>query len=141
MPKSTGLITTEALLKGYGSLEVDQLMAPLSNNFCHQVLPESLGMPARNAKQFAEHAAQIFSVFSTFRMNPKAVFEDQGRNVVVVHARMEGTLKGGNEEWLNECVMIIFLSADATQVVKIEEFVDSAKAMEMRTKHAPNMAE
>lgn len=134
------LITTEALLEGYGSLNVDQLMGPLSNDFSHQILPESLGMPARNAKQFAEHAAQIFSIFSKFRMIPKAVFEDGGRNVIVVHARMEGTLKGSGEEWLNECVMIISLSADGTQVIKIEEFVDSAKAMEMRKKHAPNMA-
>lgn len=141
MSKSPGLRTTEALLEGYSSLNVDKLMDSLSNDFSHQVLPESLRMPARNSEQFAEHAAQIFSIFSKFRMIPKAIFEDQGRNVFVVHARMEGTLKGSNEEWLNECVMIICLSEDGTKVTKIEEFVDSAKAMEMRKKHVSNMAE
>ncbi|KAH8768901.1 hypothetical protein F5883DRAFT_553157 [Diaporthe sp. PMI_573] len=141
MSKSPRIKTTEALLDGYSSLNVDRLMSPLSSDFSHQVLPESLGMPIRNANQFAEHAAQIFSVFSQFCMSPKAIFEDQGQNVVVVHARMEGTLKGSNEEWLNECVMIICLSEDGTQVVQIKEFVDSSKAIEMRTKHVSNMAE
>lgn len=74
-------------------------------------------------------------------MNPKAIFDDQGQNAVVVHARMEGVLKGSNEEWLNECVMIIAFSQDGTEVVKVTEFVDSAKAVEMRKKHAPRMNE
>ncbi|KAI3397273.1 hypothetical protein diail_11072 [Diaporthe ilicicola] len=141
MSKSPRLKTAETLLDGYSSLNIDQLTAPLSPDFSHQVLPESLRMPIRNAKQFAEHAAEIFSVFSEFRMRPKAIFDDQQQNVVVVHARMEGTLKGSNEQWLNECVMIIYMSEDGTQVVKVKEFVDSAKATEMRKKHAPNMSE
>lgn len=128
-------------MDGYNSLNVDRLTAPLSSDFSHHVLPESLEMPVRNVKQFAEHAAQIFSVFSEFTMRPKAIFEDLGQNVVVVHARMEGKLKSSNEEWLNECVMMVSLSEDGTQVVKIEEFVDSAKAVEMREKHVSNMAE
>lgn len=141
MSKSQCIVTTEALLDGYSSLNVDRLTAPLSRDFSHQVLPESLGMPTRNAKQFAEHAAQIFSVFNEFRMRPRAMFEDQEQNVVVVHARMEGKLKASNEEWLNECVMMVSLSDDGKEVVKVEEFVDSAKAVEMRKKHISNMTE
>lgn len=141
MSKSPRIKTTEALLHGYSSLDVGQLTAPLSSDFTHQVLPESLGMPVRNAKQFAGHAAQIFSIFSEFRMSPKAIFEDQVQNTVVVHARMEGILKDSNEVWLNECVMIICLSEDGTEVVKVTEFVDSAKAIEMQKKHVSQMAE
>lgn len=141
MSNSPRIITTQALLDGYSSLDVEQLTAPLSRGFTHQVLPESLGLPIRNAKQFVKHATEIFSIFREFRMSPKAIFEDQGQNAVVVHARMEGILKGSDEEWLNECVMIIAFSEDGTQVVKVTEFVDSAKAIEMRKKHASKMAE
>lgn len=141
MSKSPRIITTKALLDGYSSLDVERLTAPLSSDFTHQVLPESLGMPIRNAKQFAKHAAEIFSIFREFRMNPKAIFEDQGQNAVVVHARMEGSMKSSDEEWLNECVMIIAFSEDGTRVVKVTEFVDSAKAIEMRKRHASKMAE
>lgn len=141
MSNSTRMKTTQALLDGYSSLDVEQLTASLSRDFTHQVLPESLAMPVRNAKQFAVHATEIFSVFGEFRMHPKAIFEDQGRNAVVVHARMEGVLKVSNEEWLNECVMIISFSEDGTEVIKVTEFVDSVKAVEMRKKHAPRMNE
>lgn len=141
MSKSPRMKIVKTLLDGYSSLDVDRLTAPLSSNFSHQVLPESLGMPVRNAKQFAGHAAQIFSIFSEFRMILKDIFEDQAQSAVIVHARMEGILKGSSEEWLNECVMVICLSEDGTQVVKVTEFVDSAKAVEMRKKHAPGMNE
>lgn len=140
MSNSPGLKTAGALLDGYSSLNVDRLTAPLSSDYSHQILPESLRVPIRDAKAFAEHAAEIFSMFSEFRMNPKAIFEDQGQNAVVVHALMEGKLKDSNEEWLNECVMIICLSEDRSQVVKVTEFVDSAKAVELRNKHASKFA-
>ncbi|KAK7699260.1 hypothetical protein SLS64_011718 [Diaporthe eres] len=132
MSDSLRLKTARALLDGYSSLSVDQLTAPLASDYSHQILPESLGVPIRDANQFVEHAVEIFSMFSEFRMNPKAIFEDQGQNVVVVHARMEGKLKDSNEEWLNEY---------GSQVVKVKEFVDSAKAVELRKKHASKFIE
>ncbi|OJD30586.1 cytochrome p450 protein [Diplodia corticola] len=135
--QSQRLQTVHALLDGYGSLSVPTLAAPLADDFKHQVLPESLGMPARDKAAFEQHAAGIFSVFEAFAMVPKAVFEDSERNAVVVSARMQGTLKGGRGEWRNECVMLITLSEDGTRVVAVEEFVDSAKALEMRAKVAP----
>lgn len=135
--QSQRLQTAHALLDGYGSLSVPTLTAPLADDFKHQVLPESLGMPTRDKAAFEQHAAGIFSVFESFAMVPKAVFEDSERNAVVVSARMQGTLKGGKGEWRNECVMLIALSEDGTRVVAVEEFVDSAKALEMRAKMAP----
>ncbi|KAI1444986.1 hypothetical protein ABKA04_000011 [Annulohypoxylon sp. FPYF3050] len=131
-------MTVNALLDGYGSLSVPQLLATMAPEFHHQVLPESLGMKPRNREAFAQHAAGIFSIFDEFRMIPKSIIDDGPGNVAVVHARMQGTLKGGAGEWVNECVMMIQLSRDGSQVVGIMEFVDSAKALEMARKHAPD---
>lgn len=135
--QSQRLQTVHSLLDGYGSLSVPTLTATLADDFKHQVLPESLGMPARDKASFEQHAAGIFSVFEEFAMVPTAVFEDSERNAVVVSARMQGTLKGGKGEWRNECVMMITLSDDGTRIVEVHEFVDSAKALEMRAKMAP----
>lgn len=135
--QSQRLQTVHNLLDGYGSLSVSTLTSPLADDFKHQVLPESLGMPARDKASFEQHAAGIFSVFESFAMIPKAVFEDSERNAVVVSARMQGTLKGGKGEWRNECVMMVTLSEDGTKVLEVQEFVDSAKALEMRAKMAP----
>ncbi|KAI0880748.1 uncharacterized protein GGS22DRAFT_192883 [Annulohypoxylon maeteangense] len=133
------LATVHALLDGYGSLSVPTLLRPMAPDFTHQVLPTSLGMRARNREAFAQHAAGIFSVFEEFRMVPKSIVLDDGpANTAVVHARMQGILKSGAGEWINECVMIIRLSHDGDQVRDIMEFVDSAKALEMARKHAPD---
>ncbi|KAI1477274.1 hypothetical protein F4774DRAFT_389478 [Daldinia eschscholtzii] len=129
--------TVNTLLEGYGSLSVPQLLLSTTPDFYHQVLPESLGMAPRNREAFAQHAAGIFNVFDEFRMIPKSIVDDGPANMTVVHARMQGTLKGGAGEWINECVMMIQLSPDGTQVSRVTEFVDSAKALEMARKHAP----
>ncbi|KAI0834522.1 hypothetical protein F5Y06DRAFT_156443 [Hypoxylon sp. FL0890] len=132
------LSTVNALLDGYGSLSVPTLLSTTSPDFHHQVLPESLGMLPRNKESFAQHAAGIFNIFDEFRMIPKSIVDDGPGNVAVVHARMQGVLKGGAGEWINECVMMIQLTPDGTQVVGVTEFVDSAKALEMARKHAPD---
>ncbi|KAI1105684.1 hypothetical protein F4804DRAFT_118079 [Jackrogersella minutella] len=136
--RSRRLGMVNALLDGYGSLSVPNLLRTMSPDFYHQVLPESLGMKPRNREAFAQHAAGIFSIFEKFRMVPKLIIDDGPGNMAVVHARMQGVLKGQAGEWINECVMMIQLSVDGTQVVRVMEFVDSAKALEMARKHAPD---
>ncbi|KAK4443473.1 hypothetical protein QBC34DRAFT_477527 [Podospora aff. communis PSN243] len=136
-PSSVRLATVRTLLKGYSSLSVSQLLHPLSKTFTHQVLPVSLGMPVRNRDSFALHAKGIFAVFDTFRLVPESMYEDRERNVVVIHARMEGILANLRGWWGSECVMFVRLSEDGKKVEGIWEFVDSWKAVEMRNKFAP----
>lgn len=135
--KEQRMETIDALLAGYSSLSVEKLLKPLSPDFQHRVLPESLGMPARNRASFAGHAAEIFNIFETFKMMPKAVFDDPELSTVIIEALMLGTLKDGGHEWRNECNMTIKLTEDGTQVLDIREFVDSVKAVEMARRHAP----
>ncbi|KAM7212922.1 hypothetical protein V8F06_011677, partial [Rhypophila decipiens] len=141
--------TIRSLLQGYASLDVPTLLASLSDQFIHRVLPASLDMPARGIDAFAQHATGIFSVFDKFAMVPEETFTDLGKGIVTIHARMEGTLKAKPQsdgpgaiqaptiEWRNECVMMIRLSPDGSEVLEITEFVDSHKAIEMRQRHAP----
>lgn len=135
---TSSINAVNALIDGYGSLSVARLLEPLADDFHHQVLPDSLQMKLRSKDEFARHAQGIFSIFESFRLIPKSVVEDITRGMVVVHARMQGTLKGISEEWKNECIMIIRLSDDRTKIVGVQEFVDSMKAVEMRQKHAPS---
>lgn len=137
--KQSNMHTVRKLIDGYGSLSVPTLMEPLADDFQHRVLPESLEMPARDKESFAQHATGIFGIFEKFELVPVSMHEDKESNVAVVHARMQGTMKQGAMEWRNECIMIVRLSADGNKVVEISEFVDSAKAQQMRQKHAPEV--
>lgn len=136
--------TVHKLLAAYSSLSVDQLLPLLSPDFTHQVLPESLGMPIRDRGAFALHAIGIFSIFEKFQMTAHVAYYDQQQDVTVIQAVMDGTLKNrgnrGNRDgrWINECVMIVRLSRDGLQVTKIQEFVDSAKAIALHGSHTPD---
>ncbi|KAB5584737.1 hypothetical protein GE09DRAFT_275 [Coniochaeta sp. 2T2.1] len=125
------------LLDAYGSLSTTQLLDLLSPKFTHRVLPQSLDIPVRDKETFAQHAAGIFSVFESFQMQPKEILKVDGwKETWVVYAHMDGVLKGGRGEWRNECVLIVKMD-DQDLVEEIQEFVDSAKAVEMMKQHAP----
>ena len=67
--------------------------------------------------------------------------EDTG--YCVAHCKMGGKVNGQSEngkklieqglpEWWTECVLFVKISADGKRVVEVREFVDSAKAEELR---------
>ena len=102
----------------------------------------SLGMPARSKTEFRQHASGITNIFTSFKMEPLTVFEDEAQNAVVVYAKMTGELTRDMGPWTNECIMLMRFTDDGKKVVELREFVDSAKAKEMREKMAPkNFAE
>ncbi|KAF4556707.1 Hypothetical protein D9617_1g085860 [Elsinoe fawcettii] len=137
-PQSKRMATAEQVLHAYSTLSVDAILSPLSSTvFKQQILPMSLGMPARSKDEFSKHAAGITSVFRKFRMEPQQIYEDEVRNAVVIYAKMIGTLVKGMGEWENECVMIMKFDQSGEKVVELQEFVDSHKAKMMREKMAP----
>jgi hypothetical protein len=126
-----------ALLQAYASLQVTELLGLFAPSFRHQVFPESLGMPARDLAAFAKHAETIFSIFDEFHMIPiqdPLVSYSTGPPVVTILAKMKGVLKGSKGPWVNECVLVIGLTPDASKIVEIQEFVDSSKAILMARK-------
>ncbi|KAK1828027.1 hypothetical protein QBC39DRAFT_375062 [Podospora conica] len=128
--------TTSSLLRGYSSLSVPALLAPLTPDFTHRVLPSSLRVPPHDIDAFAAHARSMFSLFRRFEMVPVEVFEDVDQDAVVILARMEGETKGG-EAWENECVLVVKLTEDGRGVREVVEFVDGGKAGEMRGRFGP----
>lgn len=136
-PQSTRLQTAYRVLDAYSSLSLPAILAPLSEGFTQQVLPASLGMPCRTKPEFAKHAAGITSIFKEFAMVPQTVFEDPAENAVVVYCKMVGELTRDLGSWENECVIWMRFSQDGRSVVEHREFVDSAKAMQMKEKLAP----
>ncbi|KAF2838279.1 hypothetical protein M501DRAFT_1005151 [Patellaria atrata CBS 101060] len=132
--------TVHAFLNSYSECSADALLAYLSPEFSHQVLPTSIGMPKRDRDGFAGHAAMITSVFSSFAIEPQDVFEDPTQNAVIVYAHMKGEIKGLGPH-NNECMMILRLSQDQTKIEGMTEFVDSMVAMEMKQKMVKMMGE
>lgn len=136
-PHDTRLLTITALLRGYSSLSVPTLLARLTPDFTHRVLPSSLHMPPHDLEAFAAHARSMFSLFREFEMVPVEVFEDAEESAVVILAKMEGVLQCGGERWENECVLVVRLTPDGERVREVVEFVDSGKAGEMRGRFRP----
>lgn len=126
--RSERLRTAHALLESLSALSADAILQHLAPNFTHQILPQSLQIPARSRDEFAVHAQRITSIFSKFQMIPQSIFEDEDRNSVIIYARMVGELNFNLGHWENECIHMLKMSEDGTKVVEHKEFVDSARA-------------
>ncbi|KAH9899040.1 hypothetical protein F4778DRAFT_782636 [Xylariomycetidae sp. FL2044] len=128
--------TVHRLIEGFSSLSVPQILQPLASDFEYQVLPASLGLGPKDREAFARQAAGIFSIFDHFKLSPISITDGGGPDGwVFVHANMSGTLKTGHLPWQHECVMMVQLSDDGQDVVKLREFVDTAKARELGQNH------
>ncbi len=139
-PRSPRLTTAHAVIESYSTLSAASLLSHCAPSFTYRVLPASLGMPPRDKDAFLQQAGRIFSIFSSFAMVPQQIFEDDHSNAVIVYAKMVGELKGLGP-WENECVIVLRMSEDGTEVVEQTEFVDSAKANELREKMARKTSE
>ena len=108
--------TVHAVFNSYRTLSVASLLEPLAGNFTCRVLPQSL---KRDKKAFASHAAQIYSIFTRFAMEPQSVFEDTKNNVVFIHTKMVGELNSFGL-WEDEALLMMGMSEDGTKVVGME---------------------
>lgn len=132
--RSVRLQTVYNLLEGYHTLKVENILAPLADSCTQQVLPASLGLPTRSKADYGKHATGICTIFKDFHMEPQAVFEDEGQNSVVVYAKMIGELANDMGPWENECILMLRMSEDGTQIVEHKEFVDSKKFVDAAAK-------
>ena len=67
------------------------------------------------------------------------MFEDAKKNAIVVYRKITGELvpEKGGVEWVNECIMVMRIRKDAEQILEVKEFVNSQKAMQMRSQVKP----
>lgn len=75
--------------------------------------------------------------------NASAVHFCKGTNTVIAHCKMEGKINGSSEkgrvlvesgvtEWWTECVLFVRLDEEGRRVLEVREFVNSARAEELK---------
>ncbi|ORY10341.1 hypothetical protein BCR34DRAFT_588680 [Clohesyomyces aquaticus] len=143
------LRTFRKYIASYSSLRPAALTASASQNFLHAILPLSLNLPSRTLQPFKQHSAMIFSLFSSFEMIPHpngsgtSMHFSPSTNTAIAHCKMGGRINGESEkgkllvkrgvlEWWTECVLFVRFDGVGESVVEVREFVDSAKAGELR---------
>ncbi|PSN68796.1 hypothetical protein BS50DRAFT_619560 [Corynespora cassiicola Philippines] len=141
--------TFRKYVKAYSTLRPQALAATASNDFNHKVVPLSLQLPARTLEPFQQHASMIFSLFESFSMIPQPPNHKEAfhfckeTNTVIAHCKMGGKvneqsekgkilIESGLREWWTECVLFVQMNASGKRVVEVKEFVDSAKAEELK---------
>jgi len=136
-------------IKAYSTKRPQALAANASVDFTHVVLPSALQIPTRTLDPFKMHAGMIFSLFEKFDMLPQSqgpqgnVHYCKETNTVIAHCRMGGKINAQSEkgkllieqglnEWWTECVLFVRMDDEGRKVVEVREFVNSAKAEELK---------
>ncbi|KAH7120986.1 hypothetical protein B0J11DRAFT_533071 [Dendryphion nanum] len=138
------LTTFRKFIAAYSSRRPQALTATASNNFTYRSLPSSRKTSPRNLESFHAHAAQMFDLFESFNMiTQDPVHFSKSTNTVTAHCKMGGRvsesseggkklIEQGVEQWWVECVLMVKMDRSGRRVVGVSEFVDSAKAEELR---------
>jgi hypothetical protein len=141
--------TFRKYIKAYSTKRPQALAANASVDFTHVVLPSALQIPTRTLDPFKMHAGMIFSLFENFDMLPQSqgpqgnVHFCKETNTVIAHCRMGGKVNAQSEkgkllieqgvkEWWTECVLFVRMDEGGRKVMEVREFVNSAKAEELK---------
>ncbi|KAF7341260.1 hypothetical protein MVEN_01861700 [Mycena venus] len=115
------MLVMQAFIDAHTTRNMDRLSELMTDDFVWRLLPESLGVPAKNKRQFLLQIAELSRIFTSIKLQtPIEVI--QASDAIVVHIMGEGTLANG-KPYLGEYVKIFRFKGG--RVRSITDFTDS----------------
>ncbi|KAJ6546851.1 hypothetical protein B0H19DRAFT_1265840 [Mycena capillaripes] len=123
MTKSTQYIATSFVEPAITAGDLDGMAALMTDNFLWRFLPATLGVPAKNKRQYLLQSAELGRIFAFLKIemgSPLDVVETG--DAVVMHVMGNGQLATG-AAYQNECIVIF--RCEGGRVKSMTEFMDS----------------
>jgi len=127
-----------AWIDAYHAWDLDLILACYDEALEHRILPQSLGRPVLNKRQYGEYLKGILPLFKKFRLTVHEAIEADDK--MTIHASSIGESASGSP-YANEYTIIIhFVPAPASEgpnalpkMRLVKEFVDSAFSIKFFT--------
>ncbi|KAF9047699.1 hypothetical protein BJ165DRAFT_1315924, partial [Panaeolus papilionaceus] len=108
--------------------DFDDIMDCFDETLEHRILPQSLGRPVLNKKQYAQYFRAIFPIFKSWRATIHEVLESG--NAISVHVSSKGESVNGTP-YIQEYALLIHYAPQTDpnvlpKMTMVKEYVDSA---------------
>jgi ketosteroid isomerase-like protein len=123
-PSLTQKATARTFIDAYNAWDIEAIMDYRTPECLQQVLPSSMGKPAKNNTEYRTYFESIMPLFSNFTVKVHKELHDIEARTSLIHASSRADTAVGR--YANEYALILSFTKDRTKVTKIEEFVDSA---------------
>ncbi|KZP28454.1 hypothetical protein FIBSPDRAFT_779849, partial [Athelia psychrophila] len=132
-----------AWLDGLEKWDIGLIMAPMDDTLVHEVLPASLGRPARNKAEYAAYFSSVMPMFASFSVDVDELVETPDK--IVIRAKSVGASVFGTPYANEYAVFLTFVDSPAgggeRKISKIKEFVDSEYSKRFAEGERAKMAE
>ncbi|KAL7783869.1 hypothetical protein V8C37DRAFT_396641 [Trichoderma ceciliae] len=119
--------TLKKFLGAWETNSVEDTMALWSDDFTQQLLPLSLGIPAKSKKQAEVAYPRLMKSLTNWKVEIKNVVHDTARGTAAVYSTVVAdTPMPGGDKWTNEYGIFITFSEDGTRISRLEEMIDTA---------------
>ncbi|KIJ51392.1 hypothetical protein M422DRAFT_26806 [Sphaerobolus stellatus SS14] len=137
---STQLQVVLKWLEAWRTLNLDNILLALANNYKHQVLPKSLGRPVLNREEFIQNYKVILPLYTHLGTDKvKEIIEVPGK--IFIHATSSGKSTTG-AAYDNEYCLTFYLAHqdDDLKISHLKEFVDSKYTSEFFAEESKRQA-
>ncbi|KIJ51378.1 hypothetical protein M422DRAFT_158316 [Sphaerobolus stellatus SS14] len=117
-------------LDAWKTLNVDNVLPTLADDYKHQVLPKSLGRPMLNREEFTQNYRAVLPLYSYFEVCANELIEVPGK--IFVHAMSSGKSTTGAPYNNEYCLTFYLVNQDdgLPKISYLKEFVDSKYSSE-----------
>jgi ketosteroid isomerase-like protein len=127
-------MTAQTFVNAYNAWNIEAIMEYRTPDCQQQVLPFSMGKPAKNNTEYRSYFESIMPLFSNFTVKVHNEFHNAEARTSYMHASSRAETAIGT--YANEYAVVLSFTKDGTKITKIEEFVDSAYSAQFFAKLA-----
>jgi hypothetical protein len=129
-----------AFCASFQHLDLDANLALRTSDCTHIFAPASLKMsPSMNNEQWAAHAQSLKAILSSFPVEAKEIFAQEGSNHITIWATSDARFRddvkdeesGLDWSYYGEYIFVLQLNQAGDKIQRIVEFLDSKKVIDL----------
>ncbi|KUI60106.1 hypothetical protein VP1G_11165 [Cytospora mali] len=118
--------TLDRFIAGWKKWTPEDYLATWSDDCTQQLMPFSLGVPARSRAEVNVFLPKLMTVLTNYELETSRIVHDAANSKAVIYASSKADTLLGDSKWKNDFAVFLSFTEDGEKINRMEEMVDTA---------------